>query len=156
MESRMKFIGLLVPAALLLQGLPAQRKAKAIRADNSKILVEMRIKKVISRPVYIKRPQEKAKVDFAKGTVEIPIKKLINKKGSDDPLVKYNQSLQVNPAALAPGAAEFEFGRAFTKKVAPGKVVWHANYKQALAAAKKSGKPVLHFQLMGKLDDEFC
>jgi hypothetical protein len=41
-------------------------------------------------------------------------------------------------------------------KVQPGKVRWHANFADACAAAQKSGKPVLLFQMMGKLDDRFC
>ena len=39
--------------------------------------------------------------------------------------------------------------------VAPGKVSWHADYDAALAASKKSGKPVLLFQLLGDLDQRF-
>lgn len=40
--------------------------------------------------------------------------------------------------------------------VAPGRVAWHASYRDALAASAQSGKPVLLFLLLGKLDDEFC
>jgi hypothetical protein len=41
-------------------------------------------------------------------------------------------------------------------KVEPGKVKWHANFAAARAASAKSGKPVLLFQLLGQLDDQFC
>jgi hypothetical protein len=41
-------------------------------------------------------------------------------------------------------------------KVAPGKVRWHAHFAAARAAARASGKPVLLFQMMGKLDEQFC
>ena len=41
-------------------------------------------------------------------------------------------------------------------KVEPGKVKWHATMAEAQAAAEKSGKPVLLFQMMGKLDEQFC
>lgn len=41
-------------------------------------------------------------------------------------------------------------------KVPPGKVQWHAGFADACKAAAKSGKPVLLFQMMGKLDDQFC
>ncbi len=41
-------------------------------------------------------------------------------------------------------------------KVAPGKVRWHADFAAARAAARDSGKPVLLFQMMGKLDEQFC
>ena len=40
-------------------------------------------------------------------------------------------------------------------KVAPGRVRWHADFEAACAAAKKSGKPVLLFQLLGQLDERF-
>lgn len=41
-------------------------------------------------------------------------------------------------------------------KVAPGKVAWRASFEQACQLAQASKKPVLLFQMMGKLDDEFC
>lgn len=41
-------------------------------------------------------------------------------------------------------------------KVQPGKVNWHKSFAEACEAAKKSGKPVFLFQMMGKLDDQFC
>jgi hypothetical protein len=41
-------------------------------------------------------------------------------------------------------------------KVQSGNVRWHSSFAAACEAAKKSGKPVLLFQMMGKLDDQFC
>ena len=41
-------------------------------------------------------------------------------------------------------------------KVEPGKVKWHATFDEACQASAKSGKPVMLFQMMGKLDDQFC
>ena len=41
-------------------------------------------------------------------------------------------------------------------KVKPGEVAWHSNFSAACDASKQSGKPVLLFQLLGKLDDQFC
>jgi hypothetical protein len=41
-------------------------------------------------------------------------------------------------------------------KVEPGLVHWHQTFAAACAAARKSGKPVLLFHMMGKLDDQFC
>jgi hypothetical protein len=40
--------------------------------------------------------------------------------------------------------------------VEPGKVKWHATIADACAASAKSKKPVLLFQMLGKLDDQFC
>ena len=52
-----------------------------------------------------------------------------------------------------PAAASAEF---VNPKVQPGKVRWHKDFATARAAATKSHKPVLLFQMMGKLDDQFC
>ena len=41
-------------------------------------------------------------------------------------------------------------------KVQPGLVRWHRTMADACAAAKRTGKPVLLFQLMGNLDERFC
>jgi hypothetical protein len=41
-------------------------------------------------------------------------------------------------------------------RVQPGKVRWHADLAEACKAASKSGKPVLLFQMMGRLDEKFC
>jgi len=41
-------------------------------------------------------------------------------------------------------------------KVEPGLVHWHATFEAACEAARKSGKPVFLFHMMGKLDDQFC
>ena len=40
--------------------------------------------------------------------------------------------------------------------VKPGEVRWHPSFAAACDAAKKSGKPVLLFHLMGRLDHQFC
>jgi hypothetical protein len=41
-------------------------------------------------------------------------------------------------------------------KVEPGKVRWHGDFATARSAAARSGKPVLLFQMMGRLDEQFC
>ena len=41
-------------------------------------------------------------------------------------------------------------------KVAPGRVSWHPTFAAACAASRVSGKPVLLFQMMGNLDEQFC
>jgi hypothetical protein len=40
--------------------------------------------------------------------------------------------------------------------VPAGAVRWHPSFEHALAAAGTSRKPVLLFQLLGRLDEEFC
>ena len=80
------------------------------------------------------KPAEPSKEDIGKLTpktaIESPLKNLTASKTSDGEFV--------NP------------------KVAPGMIKWHAGFDSACVAASKSGKPVLLFQMMGKLDDQFC
>jgi hypothetical protein len=40
--------------------------------------------------------------------------------------------------------------------VAPGAIRWHDGLAAARTASKASGRPVLLFQLLGRLDQEFC
>ena len=41
-------------------------------------------------------------------------------------------------------------------KVAPGLIRWHTDFTAACEASRKSGKPVLLFHLLGRLDERFC
>lgn len=74
--------------------------------------------------------------DRTKSRIEMPTKRILAK--------------QTDPAAVN-GAGAF-----VNPKVEPGKVRWRKDFAAACRAAKKSGKPVLLFQMMGKLDDQFC
>jgi hypothetical protein len=47
-------------------------------------------------------------------------------------------------------------GAIVNPKVQPGKVRWHASFDDACRAARASGKPVLLFEMMGRLDEKFC
>ena len=64
-------------------------------------------------------------------------------------------ALSVLALTAGRGVAENQGDRP-APKVAPGKVTWHATFVAACEAARKSGKPVLLFQMMGKLDEQFC
>jgi hypothetical protein len=72
--------------------------------------------------------QPRAKAPPTKRVIELPTKKLI---------------------AAAPAAAPAN------PAVKPGDVTWHPSFAAARAAAQKSGKPVLLFQMLGRLDQEF-
>jgi hypothetical protein len=74
----------------------------------------------------------KGPADASKEAIEFPTKTVIA-----------GQSAPSTPATSNP-------------KVEPGKVRWHANFAAACTAAQNSGKPVLLFQMMGKLDEQFC
>lgn len=39
-----------------------------------------------------------------------------------------------------------------TAKVDPGKVTWHENFQAACRAGQRSKKPVMLFQMVGRLD----
>jgi hypothetical protein len=41
-------------------------------------------------------------------------------------------------------------------KVEPGRVAWHPSFAAACDTSRVSRKPVLLFQMMGKLDEQFC
>jgi hypothetical protein len=75
-------------------------------------------------------------VDRPKGAIEMPTKRILARQ-----------------TAPAPAASAGAF---VNPKVQPGEVRWHRDFNAACAAARKSGKPVLLFQMMGKLDDRFC
>jgi hypothetical protein len=73
----------------------------------------------------------------------------------------FAKTVTIEPPALAvvqhKSAAPVAPAKAFVNaRVWPGKVHWHATFADACQAAGKSGKPVLLFHMMGKLDDLFC
>ena len=45
---------------------------------------------------------------------------------------------------------------ASTTKTAPGLIRWHDSIEAATLASRTSGRPVLRFQLLGRLDERFC
>lgn len=75
------------------------------------------------------------KRDFSKSAIEFPTEQLL--------------AAQTTPFLAAPAVF-------VNPKVEPGKVHWHKDFATACAAAKKSNKPVLLFQMMGNLDERFC
>jgi hypothetical protein len=77
----------------------------------------------------------KPKMDHGKYVVESPAKRVLARTG----------------AAAAVSVENF-----VNPKVEPGKVRWHADFAAACRAAARSGKPVLLFHMMGRLDEKFC
>jgi hypothetical protein len=73
----------------------------------------------------------KPPLDIGKGAIELPVKTILANNSA--------------PAADSTNPT-----------VPPGKVRWHATFGAACQAARKSGKPVLLFQMMGQLDQQFC
>ena len=100
--------------------------------------------------------------DLTKSTViEKPAEKLLAGNTAGAAPVDITKTLRIEKPASAILARNSSGGTASGKefvnpKVQPGKVHWHPSLAVACEAAKKSGKPVLLFQMMGKLDDQFC
>ena len=80
--------------------------------------------------------------------------------GGVRPRLDVPKAAAIEPATkrlVGPGSAPVMPGEGFVNpKVAPGRVKWHATLAEACAASGKSGKSILLFQMMGKLDDQFC
>lgn len=91
---------------------------------------------LVARAFAAEKPPAKAVMDRPKSKIEMPTKRIL--------------AQRTNPAAVLAAAAFVN------PKVEPGKVRWHKDFPTACNEAKKSGKPVLLFQMMGKLDDQFC
>ena len=85
-----------------------------------------------------------------------------NSRGEANPSVaskeisKFGIETSTKPLVAMAGRASHNESNFVNPKVSPGKVRWHASYEAARLAAEKSGHPVLLFQMMGKLDDQFC
>jgi len=84
--------------------------------------------------------QQDEKPDVGKMRVERKVLERLADAGKSEAELPIKEKL----AAPAPG------------RVSTGKVAWRASLEAALEQARTSGKPVLVFQLLGKLDDEWC
>ncbi len=137
------------PMAPMLNGAEATRKTpRPSIPDASKLGIELPLKKLLRNSTEMPRPTER----------------ILN--GLFNP-----ELVAVRPRAVPPAEAAVPTGpravlaaeRAvppaagqYGCKVPAGRVNWHADFNKALMSAKVSRKPVLLFQMMGKLDDEFC
>lgn len=97
-----------------------------------------------------------------KGAVEEPLKRLISTRSTA--VITENslsvaapsyssQRIGITPSEVKNSSPE---KRLEGKRVQPGLVNWIPDFKTAFQKAKKSKKPVLVFQMIGRLDDEFC
>lgn len=94
---------------------------------------------------------EQRRRDVSKESVEAPLKLRLSKKPRFLRADRAKGAIE-QPIRRSLGSAQ----AARPERVAPGAVRWHASFDTARAAAKKSGKPVLLFQLLGALDQRFC
>lgn len=116
--------------------------------------------------------QPKKKFDVGKGFVEGPLKDSLTGSTELELYPGRKVSIRAPKAALAEKKLDVSKGRVVeaplkltvatstgefkNPQVAPGKVRWHADIQTACAAAKKTGRPVLVFHMIGKLEDRFC
>lgn len=97
------------------------------------------------------------KLDIRKGSIENPVKGVIAGQTAAQAPVADGPKRAIERAAKAVVQEKSGAATAFVNpKVLPGRVQWHPTFEAACAASQKSGKPVLLFQMMGKLDDQFC
>lgn len=88
----------------------------------------------------VEKPLKKQVADYAKKKVEIPVERKID-------VAKMAVELPVKRAIVPETAAA---------PAMAGRVEWRESFAAAVEAAKSSGRPVLLFQLLGRLDEEFC
>ncbi len=110
--------------------------------------------------------QEGRRLDRSKVELIEPVVRAVVATGSapaNRPTLDIRKTIVIEPrvkalvaSGTAPAAAARPAGDFVNPKVAPGKVRWHPSLAAACDAARASKKPVLLFQLMGKLDDQFC
>ncbi len=101
--------------------------------------------------------------DMSKSGIELPVKGIIGDLRmslSADVKQKTGGALKAplpkNPAKTVDNSEKPALKQAPSLKVEPGKVRWHKAIQTAMEASSQSGKPVLLFQMMGRLDDRFC
>jgi len=137
MDNRFSFkVRSVASLGLALAVLVSPVMAQGVPADIRKDVIESPVKKII-----------RSSNDVSGGIFESPVSKLV--KGAAD----VRKSDIESPLEKTIGALSSPAGN---PKVAPGKVRWHADFATACAASRQTGRPVLLFQMMGNLDDEFC
>ena len=87
-------------------------------------------------------PQVPRNLDISKGRIEMPAKQLLVSGALDES--------NINTAK-----PQTKLRKSKSQAAQPGKVNWHSNLAMACQQSKVSGKPVLHFQLLGQLDQRF-
>jgi hypothetical protein len=111
--------------------------AAKVERDVAKREVEIVVEKTAAAPAALRA------ADVRKLVIEAPVKTVIANFGDDRKSSNTASPARKNRESNNP-------------KVAAGKVAWHKSFAAACEAAKRSGKPVLLFQLMGNLDEQFC
>lgn len=100
--------------------------------------------------------------DMSKSRIELPVKGLIGDLRMPVASDSRAKGIEISKAPASRNSARSLDSQkpalkpAPSQKVEPGKVRWHKAIQTAMDASAQSGKPVLLFQMMGRLDDRFC
>ena len=98
--------------------------------------------------------------DMSKSRIELPVKGIIGDLRMPVALDARAKGVEApkphNSARTLGSSQKPPLKPAPSQKVEPGKVRWHKAIQTAMEASSQSGKPVLLFQMMGRLDDRFC
>ncbi len=161
---------LVLAATVAIAAEPTSKKApKKLALDVGKGRVERPTKELFLQFVpgaRLKSKEERTKVRFpvTKAIIEAPTKALVKtsapaKPARVAPLDRTKRVVELSTKrvveAAKPVRANPQAAKSDNPRVSPGKVHWASDYAAALAASKKSGKPVLLFQLLGQLDHKF-
>jgi len=119
---------------------PARNALPNGRVLTPKIVIQAPTKRVLAEATAPAEPEQKPRdSDRSKLRIQSAVKKLLG-------------ATEAGEKAPQPPTAET---KPANPTVQPGKVKWHADFKAAREAAEKSRKPVLLFQLLGRLDQRF-
>jgi hypothetical protein len=121
---------------------------------------------LLTLPCFGQQPAGKAKSDRTKEeVVESTTNKIVrdsagvatNRPGfPDGGKMRIETPTKKALATASANAATPAAGSEANPTVRAGDVHWHKSFADACTAAKKSGKPVLLFHMMGQLDKQFC
>jgi hypothetical protein len=142
MQRNLGVLAVVLTSAALAQEAPAPQldvaKGRVVERPTEQVVGQL------SSPVdHAPTPAEKAADRTKRVMIEPAVEKLVGDAQPPDAA-----PTEVPTEAATNGAGD-------NPHVEPGKVQWHDGVAAAMAAAKKPGKPVLVFHLLGQLDQRF-
>lgn len=157
-----------VTLCLFDQVRPVQAQVKLNGATNGtvgpKLGIEAPLEQTLreSAPIFGFQPAQKSQSTTRrtigpKSTIESPLEQTLR---SSAP-ISWTHPNFPRPSAAVPSYRHQPIATSLDQvgrndQVKPGLVTWHADFTNACRASTKSGKPVLLFQMMGNLNQEFC
>src|SRR5262245_1945970 len=119
---------------------------------------------VMTLPMYADPPADRSKGDVVEKGTKAVVKNSVpaqpNAAGAADKTktvrIERGPTSVVKMSGPAPTNTTTVPVNSDNPTVKAGEVNWHKNFAEACVAAKKSGKPVLLFHMMGQLDKQFC